>query len=79
VLAPLGEAVWSELVVDLVKCGINGTVVCAHDDGTVICVLNDGMVRCVLDDALCLLFFLNVEFIDMVGTVEVSAVAGDMT
>jgi len=59
VLAALGEAVWSELVVGLVECAIDGTVVCA------------------LDDAL-FLFFLEVDFVDMLGTVEVSAVAGDM-
>jgi hypothetical protein len=59
VLAALGEAVWSELVVGLVECAI------------------DGMVVCALDDAL-FLFFLEVDFVDMLGTVEVSAVAGDM-
>jgi len=32
VLAALGEAVWSELVVVSVECAINGTVVCALDD-----------------------------------------------
>jgi hypothetical protein len=32
VLAALGEAVWSELVVVSVECTINGTVVCALDD-----------------------------------------------
>jgi hypothetical protein len=51
--------VWSELVVGLVECAIDGTVVCA---------LNDALF----------LFFLEVDFIDMLGTVEVSAVAGDM-
>jgi len=46
--------------------------------GSVECVI-DGTV-CALDDALCHFFFLHlkVDFVDMVGTVEVSAVAGDM-
>jgi hypothetical protein len=80
VLAALGEAVWRELVVGSVECAIDGTVVCAFDDGTVICALNDGMVVCALDDAFFLFFFLHLEvdFVDMLGTVEVSAVAGDM-
>jgi hypothetical protein len=61
VLAALGEAVWSELVVvDSVECAIDGTVIC------------------VLDDGLFLFFFLEVDFVDMLGTIEVSAVAGDM-
>jgi len=62
VLAALGEAVWSGLVVGLVECAIDCTVVCA------------------LDDALFLFFFLLVEvdFVDMLGTVDVSPVAGDM-
>jgi len=62
VLAALGEAVWSGLVVGSVECAIDGTVVC------------------VLDDALFLFFFLllEVDFIDMLGTVDVSAVVGDM-
>jgi hypothetical protein len=68
VLAALGEAVWSELVVGLVECAIDGTVVCALDDGTVVCALDDALF----------LFFLEVDFVDMLGTVEVSAVAGDM-
>jgi hypothetical protein len=53
------------------------TVICALDDGTVTCELDDGTVICVLDDAL-FLFPLEVHFIHMLGTVEVSAVAGDM-
>jgi hypothetical protein len=72
VLAALGEAVWSEVVVVAsVECAI---------DGTVICALDDGMVVCALDDALFLFFIplLEVDFVDMLGTVEVSAVAGDM-
>jgi hypothetical protein len=70
VLAALGEAVWSELVVvDSVECAIDGTVICALDDGTVVCAL---------DDDLFLFFFLEVDFVDMLGTIEVSAVAGDM-
>jgi len=70
-LAALGEAVWSGLVVRSMECAIDGMVVCALDDGTVICTL---------DDALFLFFFLliEVELVDMLGTVEVSAVAGDM-
>ena len=85
-LAALGEAVWSELVVGLLECAIDGTVVCelddgtvvcALDDGTVVCALDDGTVMCALDDAL-FLFFLEVDFVDMLGTVKVSAVAGDM-
>jgi len=60
VLAALGEAVWSELVVGSVECAIDGTVICA------------------LDDAHFLFSFLGVDFVDMLGTVEVSAVAGDM-
>jgi hypothetical protein len=61
VLAALGEAVWSELVVvDSVECAIDGTVVCALDDG------------------LFLFFFLEADCVDMLGTIEVSAVAGDM-
>jgi len=88
VLAALGEAVWSELVVvDSVECAIDGTVictlddgtvVCALDDGTVVCALDDGAVMCVLDDGLFLFFFLEVDFVDMLGTIEMSAVAGDM-
>jgi len=77
VLAALGEAVWSELVVGLVECAIDGTVVCALDDGTVGCALDDGTVVCAPDDGL-FLFFPEVDFVDMLGTVEVSAVAGDM-
>ena len=80
VLAALGEAVWSGLVVGSVECAIDDTVVCTLDDGTVICALDDGSVVCVLDGALFLFFFLllEVDFVDMLGTVEVSAVAGDM-
>ena len=68
-LAALGEAVWSELVVGSVECAIDGTVVCALNDGTVICAL---------DDALSLFLVLEVDFVDTLGTAEVSAVAGDM-
>jgi len=32
VLAPLGEAVWSELMVVSVECAMNGTVVCELND-----------------------------------------------
>jgi hypothetical protein len=38
----------------------------------------DGTVVCALDDVLFLFFFLEVDFVDMLGTIEVSAVAGDM-
>ena len=71
VLAALGEAVRSGLVVGSVESAIDGMVVCAH---------NDGMVIYVLDDALLHFFFLllEVDFVDMLGTVEVSAVVGDM-
>jgi hypothetical protein len=97
VLAALGKAVWSELVVvDSVECAIDGTVICALDDGmvvcalddgtvmcalddgTVVCVLDDGTVMCALVDGLFLFIFLKVHFIDMLGTIEVSAVEGDM-
>jgi hypothetical protein len=96
VLAVLGEAVWSGLVVGSVECMIDGTVVCALDDGTVVCALDDGMVVCVLDDgmvvcalddvtvmcalddALVFFFFLEVDFVCMPSTVEVSAVARDI-
>jgi hypothetical protein len=62
VLAALREAVWGEIVVGLVECAIDGTV------------------KCALDDALSLLHLLLLEvgFVDTFGTVEVSAVAGDM-
>ena len=43
VLAVLGEAVWSELVVeDSVECVIDSTGICALDDGTVVCALDNG-------------------------------------
>jgi hypothetical protein len=38
----------------------------------------DGTVVCALDDGLFLFLFLEVDFVDMLGTVEVIAVAGDM-
>jgi hypothetical protein len=62
VLTALGEAVWSGPVVSSVECTIDGTVVCA------------------LDEAIFLIFFLLVEadFVGMLGTDTVSAVAGDM-
>jgi len=62
VLAALRVAVWSELIVGSVECAI------------------DGMAVFVLDDDLflfCFLFF-DVDFVDMLLTVEVCAVAGDM-
>jgi hypothetical protein len=87
VLAAVGEAVWSGLVVCLVECAIDGTVLAALGEavwsglvvGSVECAI-DGTVVCVLDDALFLFFFLllEVDFIDMLGTVEVSAVVGNM-
>jgi hypothetical protein len=71
VLAAHGEAVWSRLVVGSVESVIDGMVLCALDDCSVICAL---------DDAVFLFFFLflEVHFVDMLCTVEVSAVAGDM-
>ena len=69
-LAALGEAVWSSLVVvDLVECAIDVTVICVLDDRTVVCALDDGLF---------LFFFLEVDFVDMLGTIEMIAVAGDM-
>lgn len=61
-LDALGEAVYSELVVGLVECAI---------DGKVICVLNDA-------HSLFLLILHEVGFIDTLGTTELSAVVGDM-
>ena len=52
-LAALGEAVWSGLVVGLGECTIDGLF-------------------------LFFFLFLEVDFVGMLGTVEVSAVAGDM-
>jgi hypothetical protein len=79
VLAALGEVVWSELaVVDSVECAIDGTVICTLDDDTVVCAFDDGAVLCALDDSFFLFFFLEVDFVDMLGIIEVSAVAGDM-
>jgi hypothetical protein len=45
-----------------------------------VCALDDGTVICSLDDALFLFFFLllDMDFVGMLGTVEVSAVVGDM-
>jgi len=54
--------VWSELVVGLVECAI---------DGMVICMLHDALSRF-------LLLLLEVDFVDALGTAEVSADAGDM-
>jgi hypothetical protein len=71
VLAALEEAVWSELVLGSVECTIDGTVVCALDYGTVVCALNDAQ-------CLCFFLLLEVDFVDMLGPVKVSAVAGDM-
>jgi len=45
--------------------------------GSVECAI-DGTVVCALDDGHFLFLFLDVDFVDMLGTVEVSAVAGDM-
>ena len=87
VLAALGEAVWGEPVVDLVECAIDGTAVCAVNECMVVCALDDGTVGCafdygsvisVLDDALFHFFFLQEEFLNMLRTVQVSAVVGDM-
>jgi len=63
----------------VLECALNdGTVICALNHGTVICALDHGMVVYELDDALFLFFFLllDVDFVDMLGTLEVSAVAG---
>jgi hypothetical protein len=57
----------------------DGTVVSALNDVTVICVLNVGMLVCALDDALFLFLFLEVDFVDKLGTVGLSAVGGDIT
>ena len=46
-------------------------------EGSVECAI-DGTVICALDDALILFSFLAVDFVDMLGIVEVSAVAGEM-
>jgi len=54
VLASLGEALWSGLVVGLVACAIVDPLF------LLFCLLHGG------------------DFVDMLGTVEVSAVAGDM-
>jgi hypothetical protein len=63
-----------------VICALDDSmVVCALDDAMTVCALDTGMVVCALDDSLFLFFFrlLAVDFVDMRGTVEVSAVAGD--
>jgi hypothetical protein len=80
VLAALGEAVSSMLKIGSVECKTDGMVVCAVNDSTAICALNDGTVICALNDALFLFFcrLLVVDFVGMLGTVNVSAVAGDM-
>ena len=72
----------------MVVCPLDdGMVVCARDDGTLMCALDDDTVMLVLDDgtvmsalheALFLLSILKVDFVDMLGTLEVSAAAGDM-
>jgi hypothetical protein len=87
VQAALGEVVWSGLVVGLVECASDGTVLAALGEavwsglavGFVECTI-DGTVVCALNDAPFLFSFLllEVDFVDMLGTVEVSAVAGDM-
>jgi hypothetical protein len=70
VLAALGEAVWSGHLVGFVESTIDGTVVCALEDDTV----------CALDDPLLLFVFLllQVDIIDMLGTIEIRAVAKDI-
>jgi hypothetical protein len=79
VLAALGEAVWSELVVvHSGECAIDGMVICALDDGTVVCALDDDMVMCALNDGHCLFFLLEADFVDLLGTIDVSGVEGDM-
>jgi len=54
------------------------TVMCALDDSMVICALDDRTAKWVLEDTLFLCFLLEVDFVDMFGTVEVSAVVGDL-
>jgi len=71
VLAALGEAVWSGLVVSLVECAVNSMVVCALDDCTVICALDDARF-------LFLSLLLEVNFVDILSTVKRCAVAGDI-
>jgi hypothetical protein len=78
VQAALGETVWCELVVGSVECAIDGRVVCALDDGMVVCALDDGKVIGGLEDGLFLFVFLEVDFVDMLSTVAVSAVARDV-
>jgi hypothetical protein len=70
VLTALGEAGWSGLVVRSVACASDCTVASLHD----------GTVVCALDDSLSVVLFLHLEldFVDMLGAVKVSAVAGDM-
>jgi hypothetical protein len=78
-----------ECVIDgTVICALDdGTVVCAHVDGTVACALDavtvvfaldDSAVICAINDGLFLFFSVKVDIIDMLGTIELSAVAGDM-
>jgi hypothetical protein len=63
----------------IVVCALDaGTGMCALNDGTVICALDDGTMICAHNDALCLFFFLKVDFVVILRTAEVSAVAGDM-
>jgi hypothetical protein len=64
----------------IVVCALDDcTVMCGLDDGTVVCALDNATLRSALDDGHFLFFFLEVDFVDMLGTIEVSAVAGDMT
>jgi len=78
VLAALGVVVWSRLIVCSVECAIDSKVRCALNDGMVYRALDNGMVVCVLNDALLLhiMRLLELDFVDMLGTVEVSAVGG---
>jgi hypothetical protein len=77
---------WVECTIDgTVVCALEDSRVCAVNDGTVVCTLeggrvgmvNDGTVVCALDDGHCLLvlLLLEVDSVDMLGTVELSAVA----
>jgi len=70
--------VWSGIVVSPVECAIDGMVVCALNGSTVGCALDDVTLIFELNHSLFLVFFLEVDFVDMLGTVQVSAVAGDM-
>jgi hypothetical protein len=64
----------------VVGCTIDGTVVFGLDDGMGVCALDEGTVICALDDAhfLIIILFLDGDVINILRTVQVSAVAGDI-